>query len=169
MAPWVSCGLFVNHHVIDSKALVGLRYCLLTCRLIHVGLHRHGVLMQSLRINNATAMTRFTTGNRNAASLEALLRHLLRRVADPRHARQLAAVAHRLLDIYGGVVRCLKISVIRSSETHYLSFWLAGWRRLRSAEHLLGALRCVCMSLNLSASWQLGSCSRTPQAGVFWH
>ena len=45
-----------------------------------------------------------STGNRNAASLEALLRHLLRRISDPRHSHQLVAVAHRLLDIYGGVV-----------------------------------------------------------------
>lgn len=29
---------------------------------------------------------------------------MLRRIADPRHSRQMAAVAHRLLDIYGGVV-----------------------------------------------------------------
>lgn len=49
-------------------------------------------------------LTASHTGNRNAASLEALLRHLLRRISDPRHSHQLAAVAHRLLDIYGGVV-----------------------------------------------------------------
>lgn len=65
------------------------------------------------------------TGNRNAASLEALLQHLLRRVADPRHARQLAAVAHRLLDIYGGVVCCHSLVKNAFTSSTVVLSWLA--------------------------------------------
>lgn len=43
-------------------------------------------------------------GGRDARSLEPLLRHLARHVPDPRRARLLAGVAHRVLDAYAGVV-----------------------------------------------------------------
>lgn len=43
-------------------------------------------------------------GGRDARSLEPLLRHLARHVSDPRRARLLAGVAHRVLDAYAGVV-----------------------------------------------------------------
>ena len=44
-------------------------------------------------------------GGRDAGGLAPLLGHLARHIADPRHTRLLAGVAHRLLDAYGGVVR----------------------------------------------------------------
>ena len=43
-------------------------------------------------------------GGRDARALEPLLRHLARHAADPRRARLLAGVAHRVLDAYAGVV-----------------------------------------------------------------
>lgn len=44
-------------------------------------------------------------GGRDEASLAPLLAHVARHIADPRHTRLLAGVAHRLLDAYGSVVR----------------------------------------------------------------
>lgn len=43
-------------------------------------------------------------GGRDANGLAPLLRHLHRHMCDPRHARLLIDVAHRVLDMYGGVV-----------------------------------------------------------------
>ncbi|KAK9841941.1 hypothetical protein WJX81_000200 [Elliptochloris bilobata] len=43
-------------------------------------------------------------GGRDEASLAPLLAHVARHIADPRHTRLLAGVAHRLLDAYGSVV-----------------------------------------------------------------
>jgi len=43
-------------------------------------------------------------GGRDARGLEPLLRHLARHVSDPRRARLLAGVAHRVLDAYSGCV-----------------------------------------------------------------
>ena len=43
-------------------------------------------------------------GGRDAAGLEPLLRHLQHHMCDPRHIRLLVDVAHRVLDMYGGVV-----------------------------------------------------------------
>ncbi|KAL6772037.1 hypothetical protein ACKKBG_A28725 [Auxenochlorella protothecoides x Auxenochlorella symbiontica] len=40
--------------------------------------------------------------SRDAAGLAPLLDHMRRNINDPRHAPQLAALAHRLLDVYGG-------------------------------------------------------------------
>lgn len=41
-------------------------------------------------------------GQRQPAALVPLLDHMRRNVGDPRFSQQLAAVAHRLLDVYGG-------------------------------------------------------------------
>ena len=57
------------------------------------------------RPNRASA----SAGGRDAASLEPLLRHLQHHLCDPRHARLLTDVGHRLLDMYGGVVSALPL------------------------------------------------------------
>ena len=58
-------------------------------------------------------------GSRDEASLAPLLAHVGRHIADPRHTRLLAGVAHRLLDAYGSVVRTHLTSRYHSDVIDY--------------------------------------------------
>ena len=44
-------------------------------------------------------------GGRDAESLEPLIAFIAKYIVEPRHAKQLTGVAHRLLDLYGTAVR----------------------------------------------------------------
>ncbi len=90
-------------HIIDLLSLLPRRYRAALDAALASG--RPEVVASVLGELAARAGLAPALGGRDAGGLAPLLGHLARHIADPRHTRLLAGVAHRLLDAYGSVVR----------------------------------------------------------------
>ena len=59
-------------------------------------------------------------GTRNAAGVAAILEHVRRHICDPRHARQLTAIAHRMMDAYAvKACPCQRVCTYRAQQPSY--------------------------------------------------